>query len=284
MAGLDAGMVLTTGGGIPTPDRGTMAATIGVGAGLAILALTRRVGARAAATSSAVFVGLAGGAALAVLQIVTAKTLSYYFWKYAIGLELITTVVAVVAVSALLDARATPTAAPTRPIRRRLLTGSANAVAFGLLAAAALQLYGFTGMVVGPLPMVPTADGILQRQAAISRAVTSSPEAVQIWAAAGVAVPPGANPVFVGHGQADDARVNPINAQQWYLALTGRWTSRANEGSRVLMPVGTEPESLETRVHRVLDADPLAVVIVAPESLRTLREELGPDAGRALTW
>lgn len=284
MAGLDAGMVLTRGGGIPAPDRGTMAATIGAGVALAILTLVRRVGARAAATSAAVFVGVAGGVALAVLQIVTTKTLSYYFWKYAIGLELITMVLAVVALSALLDTRAPTTAAPTAPIRRRLLTGTANAVAYGVLAAAALQLYGFTGMVIGPHPMVPTSDGIVRRQFAIARTTTSSIMEIQIWAATGVAVPQGTDPVFVGLGQANDISIDPINAQQWYLALTGRWTSEANERSVVLETVGTGKETLETRARRVLDADPLAVIIVAPEALPSLRAALGPEAARTLTW
>jgi len=279
---LDVG-TLTTLGGFPALDRGTMTVTVGAGVGLALLALTRGLS-RGAATSSAVFVGLAVGAGIAVLQIAKSKTTSYYFWKYAVGLELITTVLAVVALSVVLDARDEQTAAVptlTRPIRRRLVAGTAHGIGIGVLAASALQLYGFTGMVVGPWPMVPTADGILQRQAAVFRVQTPSAVEVQIMAAAGVAVPPGANPVFVGHGQADDASIHPMNAQQWYLALTGRWTSQANERSRILMPI---PESLETRARRVLDADPLAVVIVAPESLRTLREALGPDAGRALTW
>jgi len=287
LSGLDVGGVLTTVGGLPAPDRGTMAVTIGAGVGLAILALTRRLG-RGAATSSAVFVGLAVGAAIAVLQIARSKALSYYFWKYAIGLELITTVLAVVALSALLDARAEQTAAVptlTRPIRRRLVAGTADAVGIGVLAAAALQLYGFTGMVIGPLPMVPTADGILQRHAAIVRAQTPSAVDLQIWAAAGVAVPPGTNPVYVGP-LSDESIINPMNAQQWYLALTGRWTDMAQNRTRFLSPTGTgvEQDSLEIRVRRVLDADPLAVVIVAPGSLQALREALGPDASRALPW
>ena len=280
---LDVG-VLTTLGGIPDPNRGTMAAILGAGIGLSILALTRRLG-RGAVVSSAVFVGLAVGAAIAVLQIARSKTLSYYFWKYAIGLELITTVLAVVALSALLDASAEQGAAVpilNQPIRRRLVARAANAVGIGVLAAAALQLYGFTGLVIGPLPMVPTADGILLRKVAIVRAQSTSVVQDQITAAVAVAVPPGANPVFVG--PPDKASIHPANAQLWYLALTGRWTDEANARSGLLMPSGTEGETLETIVRRVLYADPLAVVIVAPESQQALRDALGPDAGRVLTW
>jgi hypothetical protein len=285
MSALDAGAVLTTAGGVPTPNRGMMMATIGAGVGLAILALARRLG-RGAATSSAVFFGLAGGAALAVLQIAKSKTLSYYFWKYAIGVELITTVLAVVALSALLDAATSPTApaaTSAQPGRRRLVAGTAEVVGIGVLAAAALQLHGFTGLVVGPLAVVPTADGMLQRQAAVSRAHTPSTLDLQIWAATGIPMPPGANPVFVSP-LANDASFHPINAQQWYLSLTGRWTSEANQRTFGLLPAGPGPETLEARARRLLDADPHAVVIVVPESLQTLREALGPDASRAVSW
>jgi len=279
---LDVG-TLTTLGGFSAPDRGTMTVTVGAGVGLALLALTRGLS-RGAATSSAVFVGLAVGAGIAVLQIAKSKTTSYYFWKYAVGLELITTVLAVVALSVVLDARDEQTAAVptlTRPIRRRLVAGTAHGIGIGVLAASALQLYGFTGMVVGPWPMVPTADGILQRQAAVYRVQTPSAVEVQIMAAAGVAVPPGANPVYVS---SPDDNIHPMNAQQWYMALTGRWTETAQHRTLFLSASGTERETLETRARRVLDADALAVVIVAPERLRTLREALGPDAARAISW
>jgi hypothetical protein len=282
---LDAGAILTTVGGLPVPNRGTMAATIGAGVGLSVLALTRRPG-RGAATSAAVFIGLAGGAALAVLQITRAKTLSYYFWKYAIGVELITTVLAVVALSALLDTGpATMAAAPTltQPRRRRLLAGLAEGVGIMVLAAAAMQLYGFTGVIAGPLLVAPTADGMVQRQAASVRAHTPSVLDLQIWAATRVAVPPGANPVFISP-LANDPSFHPINAQQWYLALSGRWTNEANQRTFLLLPAGPGPETLEARARRILDGDPHGVVIVVPESLQTLREALGPDAGRALSW
>jgi hypothetical protein len=75
-----------------------------------------------------------------------------------------------------------------------------------------------------------------------------------------------------------------MNAQQWYLALTGRWTEEAQYRTRFLSPSGSDVDTLETTVRRVLDADPLAVVIVAPGSLATLREALGSDSSRALTW
>jgi hypothetical protein len=279
---LDVG-VLTTLGGIPLPNRGTMALTVGAGVGLAVLALARRLG-RSAATSSAVFVGLAVGVAVAALQLVKTKALSYYFWKYAIGLELITTVLAVVALSALLGARAGDTAGaatPPRSLRKRFLAGTADVVGIGVLCAAALQLYGFTGPIVGPLGMQPTADGVLQRVDAIVRVHAPTAEEIQILDATTVVIPPGKNPVYVNEPY---AKIHPMNAQQWYMALTAHWTEQAQKRTPLLSQFGTGPVTLDATVRRVLDADPLAVVIVAPERLAEVRQALGPEADRALSW
>jgi hypothetical protein len=220
--------------------------------------------------------GLLTAAALGVLQIRASGAVTYYFWKFAIGLELVSLVIAVLMVTSALEAL------PQNVPRHR---GWMPLVATALSAVAATQAFGFTGLHLGATHISPTADGIVRRGILAQAAASPSATVREILAATGTHVANGSHAVYLS--PSSDTAIHPVSAQQWFMSLTGAWTVEGNARTSALMPApGGGTASDADRALRVLRSDPSSVVIVAPDRLAEVRDGLGDDTltSRVTTW
>ncbi|WP_426592750.1 hypothetical protein ACPPVS_13395 [Cellulomonas sp. McL0617] len=251
LSGLEPGKVLAIPGGITTADPGLLGVIV-----LTALAVTVWPrGTQQTRTRWLVLVPLAG--ALAVLGVAFIQHregggLSYYFWKLFTGVALVC--IAVIATSV---ARWPGAPRPTTRSGFVRLTASLT-----LAAAASTQLFGFTGFGRGVVPagtmQTAEADDLLH-------------------AATLLADRPGTFLAIDG--------INPVNAQQWVLALSGTWTTEANDDAGDLLGPGGQPRSAADSAVRVL-ATPGVVVVAAPQDAGVLRSDpsLAGVADRVLSW
>lgn len=248
---LEPGQVLAIPGGITTASPGLLGAVVLTAVALALWPR----GAQQRRTRWLVIVPLAGGLALAgvaVIELLGGGGLSYYFWKLLTGVALVCTGVIAVAV-ARWPAEPRPT---TRPARLRL--GASVALA----AVASTQLFGFTGfgrsILAAPTVQTAEADELL-------------------GAATVLADRPGTFLAIDG--------INPINAQQWVLALAGRWTTEANDAATDLVGPDGQPRPALDSAARALSS-PGAVVVATPQEAAALRRNpaLAGLAERIVTW
>ncbi len=235
---VSAGATLVTPGGFPATDAGALVATCLFAVGAA-LALGGR-GARLAVVPAA---GLAAAAALGGYQVLSTGSVSYYFWKLLLGVSLASCAVLAVALAGFV----------VRLRRPRPAVGMAVAAAVTL---AATQAYGVVG--THALFGVPTAE-VADASDLLAAADVARTEPAVHWT---VLLDPGTT------------TVNPANAQQWLLALTGSWTTSANEAAVDLVTI-TDRTAL---VRERLTSDPAARVLVAPSELGAMRAALGDAA------
>ncbi|MCC2312940.1 hypothetical protein [Cellulomonas xiejunii] len=243
---LDATEVLVIPGGIAIPHAGLALAII---AGAVALCLAPGGNRRLPAVAGVVMVGVVSAAAVGALQLLTAGELSYYFWKLVLGLAMMSSVA--LAAAAVLRG---PAAAPVvRPRRDRLRT--AGAVAIGCVAL--LQVHGVLGRATGAYPadpaLVATAADLI---AASDAAATAAAPAVFLQAS---------------------PTLHPVNAQQWFLALTGTWTTGTEADASVLMGTSTPDEVARTVTERGW------LVVVAPQDVPAVVADLVDDAA-VVSW
>ena len=109
------------------------------------------------------------------------------------------------------------------------------------------------------------------------------PHAELVLRAAAVRAPAGMRTVRL---TADgEHALDPLNAQQWHLALTGAWTSEANaQAASALITEGGGRQDLLVAAGILLE-DAGTWVIAPPEVAPTLRAELPDDqAARVMSW
>ncbi len=249
LGGLDAGTVLVTPGGISAPETGLVVA---LALGAAALCLwPSRPGSALGRHAVAPIAGLTAAVVLAWWQLHNAGQLSYYFFKLLTGVELTSLAVAALALTGLGRATAGD---GHRPARTRKVSAAV------LAAVAASQVTGFTGTGSAHFA-VPTGATTVGSALVAASEVPIEASRATLLAAVGV---------------------HPLNAQQWYLALTGRWTQRANTDAGALLDDAGLPRDLPTVVRTLLDQHDGAVILVDPVQLETAREAAGSAERRAL--
>jgi len=243
---LDAAEVLVIPGGIGIPDAGLALALV---MGAVALCLAPGGNRRLPAVAGVVMVGVVSAAAVGALQVLTAGGLSYYFWKLVLGLAM----VSAVAFAAGVVLRG-PAAAPVvRPRRERLrLVG---AVAVGCVAL--LQVHEVLGRSTGTYPadpaLVATAADLI---AGSDAAATVAAPAVFLQAA---------------------PTLHPVNAQQWFLALTGTWTTATEADASALMAPAPAAELARIASERGW------LVVVAPQDVPAVVADLVDDVA-VVSW
>lgn len=263
-----------TGGGVPLDVGQLLAALLGT-AGACLLLHRARPGAEAGRSRVVALVGvpvlgLATAVALAVLQITVNGEISYYGYKFMIGLEIVLLLLLAVPVVHLVAGRRPRPMGAARRVR-----GGLGAAA---MALAVTQVFGLTVPDLSEIGLAPGAEGLRGRAAQF--AVIEEPaSAADLVERAGRADPPaGSRAYFLD--LPSDGRVDPILAAQWYFALTDTWTTGANSvvSGIVLSPGPLEVEYAAASVRRILDEDPRAVVLVRRAYLRRLVEQLAEPA------
>ncbi|HEY0119699.1 MAG TPA: hypothetical protein VGC04_13065 [Cellulomonas sp.] len=257
--GLDAGDVLVIPGGINSPDLGFVVAVALAGTALCLWGLAGSRPVAHARHAVAPLAGLAAAAAVGLWQIHSAGALSYYFYKLMIGVELVSLSVVVLGLSGL------ATGSPTRTARQRRDRGANRTGRVVAVLAATLAATQLTGLTPGahrvfaiPAPIAPATSEIV---AAAAEPVTAPRATLLIPGGTGTA----------------------LQAQQWYLALTGRWTTEANDAAtRALLDVADAATTTPT----LLDQVPGAVVLVDPATVENVRRSVGgaERADRVLGW
>lgn len=219
--------------------------------------------------------------AMAVLQLSTADHLSYYFWKFAYGLLLVSVAVAAVAfahvVASASSGPADPVGAPGGSRRRRTVLAV-------VLAGAVTQSFGLTPVGTTLGGDLDTASGIQVRADLERRAASDEPALDALVAAAESShAREGRQMAVLPLGS---ARVHPLSAAQWSFALTGRWTIEANAAATPLMGLDGTPGATAAVISAVLAADPTTEIVTDPGTLAGyLESQPGGDfASRIRTW
>lgn len=253
----DAGAVLVLPGGVLGPEMGALVAVVLGALGLCLWGATR-ASTRVTWAATGPVVGLLAAAGVALLQRRAGAEPSYYFWKLVIGVELLAVVVLGIAV-----ARSVRAAQPGRSRAPALRTAVASVV----VAAGLSQVFD------------PAANG----SELFGVPSFELPHAELVLRAAAVRAPAGMRTVRL---TADGERaLDPLNAQQWHLALTGAWTSEANaQAASALIAEGGGRQDLLVAAGILLE-DAGTWVIAPPEVAATLRTELPDDqAARVMSW
>lgn len=254
LATLDPGAVLVIPGAITTAEPGILVAVV-LGALAAALWPRGPRPDRAAWSAVVPAVGAAAVAALMLVQLRGDGVLSYYFWKLFTGVALVCTAVVAARLAEW------PTGPRPTTVTARLRLG----VAVAACAVAVTQVFGFTGLGRHVLP--------------VSQAQAPAADAL-VHAAGTAALLPGRHVSYL----ADDG-VHPINAQQWLLALTGRWTVEANDAAGALVGADGTPLAVPDAAELLLRL-PGAVVVVDPATAPGLQSvpALVGAADRVATW
>lgn len=283
---LDASDVLVIDGGIP-PVSLSLVTVATVLAVVGCLLWARRPGrarwwARPEAWLALVPVsGATVAVALAVLQLSTADHLSYYFWKLAYGLLLVSVTVAAVAfahvVASAVHVPADPACAPGGSPRLRTVLAV-------VLAGAVTQSFGLTPVGTTLGGQVDTASGIEVRADLERRAASDEPALDALIAAAESSHSRERRQMAVL--PLGSARVHPLSAAQWSFALTGRWTVEANAAATPLMGLDGTHGVTAAVISAVLAADLTTEVVTDPGTLAGyLESQPGGDfASRIRTW
>jgi len=225
--------------------------------------------------------GILVTAFIAYLQIRRVGEPGYYMWKYLIALQLLSVVVIAATIPVLIP----------RFVRKNFMARGIGVVASCFLAAGALQAYGFPlvlpstlGAALSPggaaradrvsLATAPTADAGMLLEAAQANVKRSDVPYVLL--------PFPSDPLFPVAGANA-----PMVLSQWFNALTGGWTERANDLLRNLtVPPDESSKSAIALAREVFSKDPDAIVVVGPTYVDAVRAGVA-DAGwedRVATW
>jgi hypothetical protein len=282
---LSLAQTLVIPGGMTAMPLGALVTTVAFAGALTVLAGAGRprpalMGAgarsRSAGLALVLLAGIVVAAGMGYLQIRETGTLQYYFWKYAIALQLVATVILVPAVLALI-----PRVGAERGRRRMLQV--AGAVGLGV---AVFQLYGLA-VATGPGGVyAAAAPGAQARVDQAATLAASHGTAASVIAAVPAALARDDVPVILLPFPSDGA-FHAMEPAQWLNALTWHGSERA---SALLPLAGAWPEqTVETAVataRAVLAADPDVVVIVGPEFADAVRTAVGDEgwSERVASW
>ncbi len=252
------------GGRVPVDVGLLVAATLAiVGACLLLLRAPRRgVRTRIAAMLAMPVVGVATAGALVALQVQANGEVTYYGFKFLLGMEIV-----------LLAALAVPLVhlcpLPQRPRPRR--SAVSGAAASLLVAAALTQVFGLAVADLGGIGLGVEAQGA--KDAAHQEQLIADPPSAadlvtRVAAMDGQVPRGGAYYLDIG----SDGRVSSVLVAQWFLAFTDTWTLDANtvaSGTVLNRPGGPGPVAED-----ILRSHPGSVVVVRWEDVDTLRQDI----------
>lgn len=268
LAGLRATDVLTTQGGIPAPRLAVvLAPPIIACLGWVALSAGRRFPRTTRLTArSLAFVPMTGLLTLEVVagvQLRRAGDLSYDFWKYGLGVELVSVVVLVAGVAAV--ARPWPHSRSSRVGLRVAASIAACAVA--------TQTFGLFGPGFSRFPIWHVAPGAESYLQIAQQSPATIAEARRLLRTASYQnASPGTTLVYLETGA---SAIDPISAQQWLLALTTRWTSAANAQASLLLFTRSTPQAMLLTAEKVLEQDPASQLAVTGDAAPALVASLG---------
>ena len=264
---------LTTTGGVATPSISLIVAIAGAAVAVAWSALVPGAvkGARVASTVvlGTVIVGAAEVAVLTAVQLSQADKLGYFQYKLIDGLTIVFAILAVLAGTVWVVARATPHAS-----RRWMSVVTTLGLCAALLAYSGFPVPGFfrfPGLSFRDGPAMSAADPFagLPRLLEAASVMADEPCVRPFY----LAVLPG------------DLTVGVSN--NWAMSLSSTWTERAGGITTALFDVAPETDAatVASTVDELLDADADRCVVVAPEALADLPVDVTDRyAGRILSW
>lgn len=284
LSSIKRGTLLSLTGSIVSPPVGVVLA-VAVGAVAACLA-AGWAGPRAVTVAVLPGAGLATMGGIAAQQLRTSPTLTYYFWKYATGVELAGLVLLALATAVAVTGRRVrvpdaASSARSRKARGARWTGAAASV---VAAVAVTQVFGYAGPGATSLGSDPiTPDTALRRQSVL--AVKHPPRAAfrLLAATRAQAWHPRSRVFYLALPPWDVA--DTTNANQWYWSLTRTWTAGANCSRPQPIRRLLNLDAAAAAATKALTFDPNRIIIVGPEVLGPLRARLAPKL-RALviTW
>jgi hypothetical protein len=221
-----------------------------------------------------VFLGLLAG-----FQLEKSGDLSYYFYKFAAGVTLIS----VVSLAASVAIHVGP---PPPHLSR---TGKSAATVAAIAATlAALQVFGFVGpaRLASILPGIDLAPGVQYRAGAVMLTRNSASAAQRLLNAVAVADRrPFASTVYVAAMPGDP---DPLLADFWQRGLSSTWSSGSNAVNSTLLSVGTAYAGVSQGAdvtRKLLEEDPHRDVVVAPQIENQIRARLPVGLrSRVTTW
>jgi hypothetical protein len=276
---------LVIGGGLSLPPLAPVVITMAAGGGLVLLAAAAKprpalldASARIRALSIGLLLGVGAlvAGAIGYLQIRETGGLQYYFWKYVIALQLVATVVGVIAVVALLR----------RPPVVRGWGRVLQMVGMIGLGLAVSQSHGLA--LAGPRGGLysAAAPGAQARFEHVATLAEPGPTAATVLAAVDVAQAQGPVPVVLLPFPSDST-AHSMQSAQWLNALTWRLTERGNGLARNTPGFPDQTADAAVAAARVLLAgDPDVVVIVGPEFVDAVRAGVLADgwSDRVASW
>ncbi len=195
---------------------------------------------------------------VAYIQIRHSNFPSYYFWKYLAGFELFscTLLIAVLATTPKRNLAAMRFSPNIRPV------AGACAILISALA--------------GTLPSGSPAARLQAHTAAAQRLTPVAAALLHNSTRSG-----GCTPMVFS---TSPSIMDPMNAQQWYLALRGGWTVRANEMARELHRDSNGTDDGQLAVSNWLARHP-GCLLVSPSQKNALSASLRPaERSRLLRW
>jgi hypothetical protein len=296
--------MLTYAGGVVIPPLGQVLALAFASTAVCLTARRSRSG-RAAGLALAPVGGLITMAMLAYQQLQVGTILQYYFWKYAVAVELVSLVLLTLIGTALLPRYggvfrpAVPSATVSTdpsgrtPARRRGGTpwaGSGSgarlrAGAASLIAAIGLtQAFGYSAPGTDAVGVARVSLGQARLQQWRQHAQDPMPVAMRLFAALDVQQRhPGSTVVYLELTSRD--QVLMANTNQWYQALNRNWTVATNDLDATLSRPLTSLDQLASAARAVLNRDERTVVVVSPEWQGLVQKRLSPTLrDRVLSW
>ncbi len=264
---IDGGVIPLNFGLLVACTLGVIGACVLVRRGIAAPAVRSRV----AGLGFVPLAGVAVAAALIVVQIQTNDKVSYYGFKFMIGMLIVLLAVLVIPVVHLVP----------RGGGRGPLATARTAVASGLVALALTQVFGFT-FDASDIKLPAGAPGVANLVADV-KVIRTPPlaAALPFRLERAARLHPGEIPEHAYYlDVSPDRRISAILAAQWYLSLSDSWTSESN-----YVAVGTSfrdngPDAVAD-ARWVLVTSPDTVVLVPMEYRYTILKGLNrPDWAR----
>ncbi len=229
LGGGDSRSLTLPGGIAPPPFAATLGLTLAI-LGVAVWTVgARRIGRGSTAqvivlTSSVGWV-LVTASLLARAQIEAHGEIGYYTWKFLLAWLFASPSVLATIIAVAIRTTHPPSSALAGSARAGILFAAPSL----LLSAALLQVFGYVGPVVRSIGLTTTdstASGDLQYGITVDSVRSTSADLLAAFPTFNDPTPQDALLLRPGQGP-----MSPISTQQWYLSLTGAWTSRSNIGS-----------------------------------------------------
>ena len=219
--------------------------------------------------------GLVLSAILVAKNLAIDQELTYYFWKFLTGVEIVSVV--------LIAAAATTLIAMLIPVERTRIGRAATIATSILVALGMTQVFGYAG----PWPWPDTKNSVSagSRLAAQTKGLLEGPTGAAANLLAGAVVrpaQPGQRIVFIPIVPGDV--VQPDLGYRWHMVLSQTWTTRADTLDLGIPPILGASQGA-AKATSVLMTYPDAVVLIRPDELSAVRSLVAPELReRIITW